>query len=479
MNYTDSYHEIHLYLDALWRRRRVFLLVVLIMPILAMLSTLLLPQKYMASTSIAIDISELPAMKDIDAPTDIAEQFQMLKAYVTSPESLQKIAVETGMVSKKAEAEAIQGVAAQIRKGLTISLLDRNVIEIVLVQDTFRSLVGILNAISHSMIIQLSSQESSSAEAAQTVLTDSMRIRKQQLEASVQALSQYENQHPDILPEYADVYQNQLRQINTNISEQQADYSEIKAEKEELEKSLVKINPVITEIDGEILSNDIKISKLRLVYTDKFSGIKSLLQRNQSLRAERDKRQKDFQSLDENKIQQLWNLTLSKASNVKDDGNYQLLGSQLEKLLNMQLKLKGITQEIASLNAQYSTVNKKLRMLTDNKQVFLQLKQAVKDNQTAYEALLNRSDLANLSVGMSKNAQSIPARVVSYPETPTHSLSRPFSFFLVLGLASGISFGFVLTSILELIDNKARIKRSLEAATGFEVLCRVERLMTS
>jgi uncharacterized protein involved in exopolysaccharide biosynthesis len=479
MNFTDTDYELHLYLDALWRRRTIFLLVVICMPILAVMSTYFLPQKYKAHTSIAININALPAMKDISTPTSIADRFQELKAYVTSPASLQKIAVDTGMVVKTAKPSELQGISEQIGKGLTIDLLDKNVIEIVLIQNTPRGLVDILNAVSHSMIKQLTSQESSTAQASMTLLSNAMQIQKQRLKASVDALSQYENKNPDLLPEYADIYQSQLRQINTDIGKQQASYSAINAEKEEMEQTLRKINPIVTEIDAAILENDIKLSKLRLTYTDNYSGIKALVQLNQSLKTERDKRQKAYQELDENKIQQLWNLSLSKLGSTKDNGNYQLLGAQLEKLVDLQLKLKGITQGLVSLTEQKNAIHKKLRLLTTNKQTFIELKQAIKDNQAAYEDVLSRNHLAKMSVGLDKDEQSSSARVVSYPEKPNSSLSKPVYFFLILGLFAGVLCGLGLTTVLELIDNRARSKRTLEAATGFEVLCRVERLTTA
>lgn len=476
MNFTDANYDTLLYLDAIWRRKYILLLSIIIMPILAVLSIYILPQKYMASTSVEININALPAMKDISTPIDIMDRFQGLKAFILSPDNLQKIVPESGLVKPNAKKTVITSVAKVLSKGLTVTLLDKSVIEIQLIQNKPAHMVDILNLISKSLMQQFNSQEKTTSQASMEVLSNALQQQKQKLKASIEALSKYEKTHSDSLPEYGDMYQNQLRQINNSLGEKRAQYSAVDAEKQELEQALLKINPIITEIDRSILANDMKLSKLRLIYTDNYPDIKALLQLDQSLKVERDKLQKQKQTLDANKIQQLWNMTISEPSGTKEKGNFQLLSTQLEKLINMQLKLTGMKQEIANLTEQQNNVNKKLQLITDNKQILVELQQTIKDEQTTYEAVLSRNNLAKMSVGLNKDERSSIVKIVSYPENPTSPLSRPTSFLLFVGLIAGILLGISLPIVLELMDNTARNKRAIEAATGFEVICRVQQL---
>ncbi|MFA6303019.1 MAG: hypothetical protein WC627_07790 [Legionella sp.] len=476
MQFKDADYETLIYLDALWRRRYITYMCILVMPVLAILSTYLIPQKYKASTSIAVNMNALPAMKDINTPIDISNEFQSLKAFVMAPATLQQVAIDTKLISAKASKSTINGTVSDLSKNLTIELLDKSVIQIQLIQYSPKHVVDILNSISGMMIKQFNSQESSTSNASLNMLTTTLEVQKQKLKEAIAALNKYQSANSDLLPEYKDLYQNQLRLINTSLGEKKAIYMSIKAEKEELEQSLLKLNPVAAQLERAILENSIKLSKLRLVYTDNYPEVKALIQLDKSLKDERDQLQKQYKNLDKDKMQQLWDLASSTTNNSNDKGSTALLGTQLEKLLDMQLKLKGMTEEIATLTEQEKDVNKKLQFIIDNNQMITELKQNIKDNRTAYEDLLSRNNLAKMSVGYNKDEKSQVIRVIAYPETPSTSLSRPLSFFIFLGIIAGIIFGISIPIVMELLDNRARNSRSVEATTGFEVLCRVERL---
>lgn len=476
MNLSDTDYNTLVYLDALWRRKYLFFLCMLIMPILAIMSTYLLPQKYQASTSIAININALPALKDISSPIDVVDQFQTLKAFITAPSTLQQIVIKAGLVSPKSNESVIKSAANNLSKQLTITLLEKSVIEVQLIQHSPKHMVDILNALSSLLIQRFNTQQSTSTQASVILLSSALEMQRIKLKDAVDSLRKFETTHNDALPEYGDIYQNELRQINSSLSAKQAELTSTEAEKKELEKALLSINPAALQLDRAILDNNVKLSKLRLIYTDNYPGIQTLLQIDKSLKAERNKLHQQLQGLDKDKIQQLWNISLSSTGSNNEKSNPQLLTVQLEKYLDMQLKLKGMAQAIDTLTQQQSTINKKLQFITDNKQQFVELKQTIKDNQTAYEDLLNRLNLAKMSIGFNKDDKSNLVRVVAYPESPTTSLSRPLSFFFFLGIVAGFFFGISIPIVLELIDNTARNRRAIEETTGFEVLCRVQRM---
>lgn len=474
---TDTDYETHLYLDAIWRRRYIAYLCLLIMPILAVLGSYLLPQKYKASTALAINVNALPAMKDISSPIDVGDRFQVLKAYVLAPTTLQKIVVDAGMLKSSSKPSLIKSAADDLAKSFDITLLDKNVIHIQLIQNSPKHMVDILNAASSMMIKQFTAQEFGTTQTSIDLLSQALNKQQQQLQDSIAALNQFETAHSELLPQYSDIYQNQLRQIDNSLSAKQALLTSLKAEKQELEQSLLKINPVAIQLDRAMLENDIKLSKLRLVYTENYAEIKALLQLNASLKAERSRLEQQFKELDKDKIQQLWNMSISVTSS-NEKNNSPFLSTQLEKLLGMQLQIKGLSQEIISLSDQQASIHKKLRLINDNGIAFNNLKQRIKTNQASYDDLLNRLNLARMSAGLNKDEKSNAIKVVSYPEYPTTSLSRPLSFFLFLGIIAGILLGISLPIALELLDNMARTKRGLKTATGFDVICRVERLRT-
>lgn len=476
MKFLDTDYNTLVYLDAIWRRRYLSYIIILIMPILAILSTFLLPQKYQASTSIAVNMNALPAMKDINATIDPANVLQSLKAFAIAPTTLQKAAIESRLVKSNSSKLTLEDAAQNLSKNLKINILENSVMEIQLIQNTPKHLVDILNSISTLIINQFNSQASSTNKTSLSILTSTMASQKQKLKESIDTLKKFESTHSDLLPEYMENYQSQLRQISVNLGDKQSAYTSLDAEKQSLEQSLLKDNPVAKQLDRAILDNDVKLSKLRLIYTDNYPEIQALLQLNIALKAERDQLQKQYQNLDKEKMQQMWNLSITTGGNNNSKDNSQFLSTQLEKLLDMQLRLKGMDQAIHSIKEQQTNLKKKLQLITQVRPVIAELKQNIKVNQSAYEDNLSRLNLAKMSLGLDTNDKSDVVRVVAYPQTPTSSLSRPLSFFFFLGLVAGIFFAISIPIVMELMDNTARHKQTIEAATGFDVICRVGQM---
>ncbi|PWY55687.1 hypothetical protein DGG96_10360 [Legionella qingyii] len=472
---TDNYYALYIYLDAFWRRRYLIVTCILITPFLALLSATLLPKTYKASISIAINKIETPSLKDVSSTIDITQQFAGVKAYLSSPSVLEKIVVETNLVPADSSEKTVQQAADELKKKLKITLVGEDVVQIDLSQNTPNYLSIILNTLGNKLIERLNAQNLSVTNSSLIVLENELKNQEETTNKSIDALNHYIDAHADLTPAYRDIYFARLREITSELGENKIQYNTTLTEQKELYGMIVKLNPQIGQIENAILENDNKLFVMRLTYTDNFPGVKALIQLGESLRAERDKLYKQYQNIDDNTIQALWNMAIVPPNNKNGQPN-PTLTSQLEKLRNMQLKTKGLSQQINDLTNQQKDINKKLRLIDTTSKTITKLNQTVKNNQNAYNDLLTRYNLLKMTLNLNKTNGSRSAQIVAYPQKPIKSLARPPLFFFVIGIFSGIFLGFGLAIIFEFMDNTVRRRRDIEAIGDVKVICRVETL---
>lgn len=473
---TSLNYKIYNLLDALWRRRFFFAISLIGVPIMSCVAFFFAPKHYEASTSIATYSSAPPIMKDVSFLPDIEEQFSGLNAYMNSPTVLRKIATHIGLINSNTGQEAEQKIISGLSKEITITLVEKNVVEIKLVKDDPKDMVVILKMLSDVFINQYLSPLTASTRSSVNYLKSELASQKKKLDELRDALSLFEENNTSYLPAYGSIYFARLRQIITDLGSKNAEYKGALSEENELRQSLLKVNPILGSLDNAISENDVKIDKMRLIYTDNYSGLKSALEIGKSLRFERGELYKKLQNLTEDNLQQLWNMALASSMSNNGKESTQLLASQLEDFQKLKIKQKGLAESIASLNAQQAEMTEKLNKVSMVQKQLSPLKQAVTDNMTLYQDLLKRYNMTNLTAYLNNFDKLTNVKIVASPQMPFKSSGKPFLFFLVVGIFGGLILGFGQAIFLELIDNSVRKKQTIEALTGVPVICRVGRM---
>lgn len=470
LNYTP-----YDYLDAFWRRRYFFVTSMICMPIFAVLMIFVLPKTYEAETAIAVYNTAPPSMKDVNYAPVIEEQFASLSAYLTSPAVLKKIALQAGLIPPSASDKVVQRVIVDMAKALTVMFVEKNVVKIKLVQKHPQNMILILKTIADAAVRQLQEPLTLATQASKAFLKHEIDKQRVNLAEAIKQLTLFESTNNAFLPEYGKVYMSRFQQISTELGDKNAQYQSLLAQKSELKDSLLKINPVLGALSKAILDNDILLSKMGLIYTDNYSGIQNALQLGQSLRAERDKIYKHYQTLSESDIQQMWVAAISASGANRQSG--ALLARQLENFQNVKLKLNGLDKEIHSLNTQQQELVIKLKKVTDIRQQWLSLTQEVQESQRLFDNLVTSYVMTKGTSGFNSADQSLSVKIVSFPQAPYYKATRPLIFYFLVGIVGGAVLGFSLAAIFELIDSSVRRRRVIEALTGIMVICRVEKLV--
>jgi capsular polysaccharide biosynthesis protein len=473
---TDLYYRLYNLLDAFWRRRYIFFVSVVCIPILACITTLIMPKHYEAITSIATYNTAPPFMKDISYLPDIVEQFSSLSAYVTSPAVLKKISLKVGLINAQTSQENTQKIISQLGKDITMTLVEKSTVEIKLIKDNPKDMVNILNLLSKEFIDQFMTPLTTSVKASVIYLKNEVSIQKKKLDESADKFARFAETNNDFLPSYGAIYIIRLRQVITALGDKEAEYKATLAQEKMLKKSLLKTNTILGNLDNAIADNDAQLNKMRLIYTDNYSGVKAAIEIGKSLKEQRAQFYKKYEHLNEENLQQLWNMVLSTSLSKNEMHTQPLLAKQLDEFQNLELKLKGLGEELSNLKIQENDLNQKLNKVGQVEKQLAPLKQSVTENLELYQNLLKRYNMTNLTANLNISDKYINVKIVSYPQKPYKYLGRPFFFYFFMGIIGGIFLGLGLITFFEMIDNTARTKQSIEALTGVLVICRVGKM---
>lgn len=473
---SDIYYEIYIYLDAIWRRRYFVAVSILVMPILALIASTIIPKWYEASTSITAYNAPDPAMKSFEEVTHLSAQFKDLKEFIFAPKVLKKIALQSGLLKASASPKALQQSIAYFTENLDVSLVGKNTIKIQMKGRDPNKMVPILNLLRSVLIDHLTKQQNTQSASSVKFLENQLTAQKEILQNARNILSQYEKQNTEFLPAYRSLYATRLSQIISEQGNTEAEYHTKQAEQEALKQVLIKLNPILGNIDGQILENDMKLSQLRAIYTDNYSEIKATIQYGLALQAERVRVLKQYANLSEQKLQTLMDMTASNEETKKNNASQSLLTQQLNNFQILNVNLKGLSEKLNTLKKQQQALTEKLEKIDTLTPEWSKLTEAVKINFGFYQDLLQRYKMAQVREKYIQVDQQSNIEILALPETPFLSLGRGTLFYLFIGLLSGIILGLSLTVFFEIIDNTVRRKKTVESLINTLVISRVPKL---
>lgn len=474
---TDTYSIIYNYLDIFWRRRYIMAVIMISLPILGLLLGIFIPKRYEATTSLATFKTAPPSMKELIFIPDISEQFAGISAYITSTSTLQKVLVQAGIVSPDADEKTTEEIANDLSKRLTISLVDKTVVQIKLIGSNQKDMMAILKALSAVFITEFLTPLTSATQSAEGFLKKQVEIQQQKLKESISQLSNFEMTNSTYLPKYGAIYTTRLGQIINELGAAETEYKMLVAEKTWLENTLSNVNPAFVRLEKEISENDAKLNQMRAIYTDNYAGIQASLQLAKSLKEEREKLQGQSPRVEESKLQKLLDTELY--SPEKLSGNDKASAGISTKLKDYQVleqRIKGLSGRVQDLTNQKKELSHTLSQVDSTEKNLSFLMKAVTENQEVYQDLQKRYDMTRMTMQLNHFERFSPIKIVSYPQGPLLNTAKPLIFYPLIALIGGIFLSLGLALMLDFMDNSIRRKQTLESLTGLLVISRVEKI---
>lgn len=328
----------------------------------------------------------------------------------------------------------------------------------------------ITNALVAGFLDETSMSRRRSAQATVAFISEQLAMYEQRLRASEEQMRAFREDHLDASPNQFNVYVGTLATAQADVVATQISLREVeqriaflREQLGETEESIVSerirgTNPVVQEMQAQLVDAQVELASLRTNYTDKHPRIVQLLGRIE-----------DLQKAIEDGAQVAVTSETSTMNPAYTNLVQTLQDARIEQD-SLKLRLTAQQDRIATLEAS-------IQSIPEQEQEFVQLTRDSKVNERIYELLLQKLEEARISQRLAEEERSAENfRVIDSARAPL-SPSGP-NRLLLLTLAVGAALGSGLGGVLarHQMDESYDDAASLASAQGYPCLAVIPRL---
>lgn len=477
----DYYLQWYCFLTAVWRRRYLWVTPLWVMPLLAILVSMVVPKSYVSSTAILIQEPALlnPFLKDLAIETPLKDRTESLSAILHSRSLLTEVALQLKLFTPTDPLSIQESTVNDLSKNLTVKWIGENVVEISYKGETPQSVVNVLSAVGNTFMQKILYPQLSQDSSSSVFLTRQLALQKSALQEAQQALTDYESRNADKLPFLKNSLSQQLSQLQDRLALQTTELAGASASYKALRDKLTQTHSIAGEIDNKIADLTARLTTLRTRYTDQYSGIQSILKELESLNQQKEQLKQLTEKLDEGDdeaLNQLWQRASAFSQAAATSGSVQpFLLTQLNQLQVAQERVRALSEQITNLKEQIKTLQPQARAYGQEAREYADLQRNMTIQQQLYEKLLQRFEMTKVSRDLTAFEKGERIKMIDPPATPATPATPPV-LFLLAGIFAGIVVGITLATVAEVTDTSLRRRSRLQAITGVAVLSRVPPL---
>jgi len=469
---NDINFRFYFILAGAWRRRYSILIPILILPLLAILLSIMSPKKYAAHTSMLIqETAKLnPFLEDLAVSSMLKERINSLKVLLHSRHILSEVAFAQGLINNDTTAQQQDQIISQLSNALTIQMIGKDLIRIDYKSNTPEGMKAMLQSVSTQFIDQVLAPERSSMNDSSRFLSEHLQTRQLELDKAELAMAQFKEAHAAELPALYLTNISRLAQLKQRLAERQAELDGAARSLGGINQQLSKSNPVLSLIEQKMIRLQSELALLRARYTDQHSKVISALK---DLKRLEEERQALLSHSDEQlNIEQLWVIGSSEQIS-KDPKKQPLLISQLENMQRTNSKVDALVAEVNTLQSMVAELEQQIAGYGANASTLSKLEREVSIKRDLYDDMLMRYEKATITESLGVFEQDKRVKVIDRPFTPVSSTNKPLLLFILSGVLGGIFLGIGLAILQELSDSTLRTRDHLQRLTGAPVLSRI------
>lgn len=458
-----------------WRRRYVILMPMLILPLLGGLIGSFVPLSYETKMSILIqEPGKLnPFLEDLAVKTNLKDRMGALQALLTSRYVLVGVARDLGMLDEHASDQRQDQVVADLATAVSVELIGSEMVQLKYRARTPRGMAEALTRIGDRFMDRVKAPEDSSMQESVIFLRNQLNDATAKLDRAERALSAFQSQNADQLPDLRATNIQRLSQLSDQLAEREVDLAGAQAQLKSMNERLVQTDPVIGQIEQEMVAVQSELALLRARYTEAHSRVQAAERRLSRLEDERSELLSHHVAPPAD-AGRMWNM--ASVATTRPDGTQPLLVSQATMLEQARLHVDQLTSEVANLHAAI----KSLRQRVDNSgEVARELSDREREVQVQSDLvaqLRRRFDMAKVTGDLSRFQAPQRIAVIDRPVEPTHPVRPTVLLFTLGGLFGGLALGIGLAAIMEMADTTVRSMRLLQNITGVPVIARISTL---
>jgi len=463
---------VFIYMCGAWRRRYLICLPILILPILGLVISIMSPKRYETRTTLLIQEAAMmnPFLKDLTVSTNLKKRMESLNALLHSHHVLSDVAFKLELIKEETPHQEKIRVIRSLSNSLQARLVGNEIVEIKYVSRDPKKMVEVLNNVTVRFLEKIIAPQRSSIYKSESFLKKELDKREENLLSAEAELADYKSQHASGLPELHSRNVIRLSQFRDDLAEKRTLLKGALAERKAMKSRLAQTNPVVGQIEQQIVKVMGDLAVLRSKYQDQHSSVRAALRKLESLQGERAKTMAVKRELTGETMERLWD----RAANIEaSDQNMPLLVEQLKHLQEAENKVKSLEEEVKSLEFEYTEVEKIVSGYGNHEKKIEGLKRSVSVKRKIFEDLSERHQLALVTGALGKFEESDRVKMVDPPFEPTKPSNLPLLIQILAGLISGIFLGLGLAVTAEMLDTSVHVQKQVESLTNLPVLVRI------
>ena len=461
------------YLRGIWRLRWVSIIVAWLVCIIGWPLVFQMPDVYASSARVFVDTSSMlrPLLRGMTIDTDVKRQINLMIITLLSRPNMEKIVRMTDLDLNAQTPEELQAIVSRVKRTIRFKQKGEHLYEISYYSGDPLLAKRVVQSMLTLFVESTLGASRLDTEAAQRFIDEQIKEYAARLDAASQRLRQFKRKNMGKMPGKTGGVYARMQKALAGIKQVNEEIIETEKRRDELKKQLDNEEPFIadpssaglsgppTPFDSRIQVLTTDLDELSLRYTGRHPDV---IWTKRTLRDMYERR--DAYILEQSG---------GKASNNPVYQQLKLLLSQAETKIAQLTARRGNLAQQAELDD--SMIDELLQIEIDAKN--LNRDQGL--NQSRYNTLLQKRDLARMSQDVDERADDVKFKVISPPRAPKKPIGpdRPafLTGVLVGGIVGGIALAFLLSFFKTVYDNR----RTLATATGIPVLGTVSMVWTS
>jgi len=448
---------------------------IILMPIISVFTCLLVPKIWETHTTILVQESAKmnPFLEDLSVSMDLENRMTALDTLLHSRHTLIKVGHDLGIITSDTQDDEIESFVKKLSSSLSVKLMGKDLVKLVYRADTTKNIVATVVSVRNRFLEKLLAPELSAIDASETFLSEQLQLNKIDLYQAEVRLAEFKQENTDSLPSLYSSNTTRMAQLNTLLEQRKIELSGANAAKKAIRTRLAQVDPVMSEIEKNIVETKSELAILRSRYTDSHSKVQRSLRKLDQLESERVVQSKSSYKMNEVDLNRLWEVAHKMSVGDFENNQNLLLVSQLKELQLADGKVAQIKEEISSISKQANTLKATLVMHGDMERLLLELERDLKVKRELYSDLLSRAERAKITGALGKFEQPERIKIIDEPYKPSSPTNFALSIFLFAGVFGGIAMGVGLALFCEITDNTVRSKLQVEALTSALVITRI------
>ena len=386
------------------------------------------------------------------------------------------VAQDLTLINEKSTDLEKDTLVKELSAALKVKLIGKDLVKLVYQADSPDNIVSVLRMVRKHFLERLLAPELSALDASETFLTSQLKIKATDLQTAELRLAEFKQYNAEHLPRLYNANSSRFGQLSDLLEQRKIALSGAIAAKKSIRTRLAQVDPVMSEIEQNIVNTKSELAILRSRYTDKHSKVQISLRKLNQLENEREAQSKTSYKINEGDLNRLWEIANNMQVGKVDTNQNMLLVSQLQELQLSDGHVEQIKEEILSIEKQTAMLKASLDGTGEMERQLQELERDLKVKRDLYSDLLYRFEKAKITGALGRFEQPERIKIIDEPYRPSAPTNFPLSIFLLAGIIGGIGLGGGLALFSELTDTSIRAKHQLEFITNAPVITRVPRI---